>query len=138
MVFFMKSGWYFYWNRIFKCYMVFLNINYLWYPNVFPKFLWPRWVHYPHIARSININVIPTFGRIIQVAENQKQSTVLHLWLRFPKLKAGNTEKEPWIKDQLILIPTDMFPSAPEKWLRNQSHPNIFTNTLKNPDLAED
>lgn len=118
--------------------MVFENINYLRYPDVFPKFLWSRWVPCPYMSRSININVIPTFGRIVQVAENQKQSTVSHLSFRSPKLKAGNTGREPCIKDQLISTPTDTSPSAQEKWWKTQSHPSIFMNTLKNPDLAED
>ena len=29
-----------------------------------------------HPCRSININVIPSFGRIVQVQEHQKQGTV--------------------------------------------------------------
>lgn len=64
---------------------------------------------------SININVVPSFGRIVQLPEQQKTVTVQFFSFRFRKLKDGELEKE--LLDQGLLTSTqaDMFHSAPEK-----------------------
>lgn len=64
---------------------------------------------------SININVVPSFGRIVQVPENQKLTTVHLNLFRFLKLKDGELGRVPFINVQLILILLDMFLSAHKK-----------------------
>jgi hypothetical protein len=64
---------------------------------------------------SININVVPSFGRIVQLPEPQKVTTVLYLWCRFLKLKHGELEKVLLEQDQLISTQADIFPLVLEK-----------------------
>lgn len=64
---------------------------------------------------SININVVPSFGRIVQLPEQQKVVTVKNNWFRLVKLMHGELAKAPWEPDHKILIPQDMFHSAHEK-----------------------
>lgn len=44
---------------------------------------------------SININVIPSFGRIVQLPEQQKVVTVIMPSFSFLRLKPGEPVKEP-------------------------------------------
>jgi hypothetical protein len=58
---------------------------------------------------SININVVPSFGHIVQVSENHKVTTVKSKhYFRHHKLKHGGNAKEHFVPDQLILIQVDM------------------------------
>ena len=87
---------------------------------------------------SININVVPSFGRIIQLPEQQKYTTVFNLLPRLLKLKHGERKKEPFEADQLISILAGTFPSALNKLLSSQLPKTTFTSTLKDLDSAED
>ena len=87
---------------------------------------------------SININVVPSFGRIVQLPEQQKVVTV-HIRLpRSQKLKHGELEKVPWDKDLQTLTQADIFLSVLEKSLKIQLINRTFTIMSKDPDLAED
>ena len=70
---------------------------------------------------SININVVPSFGRIVQVPENQKLTTVFTYHIsRFLMSRHGNQERVHFINARLISILPDMFPLALKKSLKNQ------------------
>jgi len=83
---------------------------------------------------SININVVPSFGHIINVSEQHKLSTVSLILYRLLKLKDGEQPEEPSDKDQLTLTPADMLHSVPGKLLKIQLPNNISMNMLKDPD----
>lgn len=87
---------------------------------------------------SININVVPSFGRIVQLPENQKVVTVHDSLCRFPKLMLGEPEREPFAKDQLTSTPADTSHSALGKSSRIPLTNSTFTNMLKDQDSAED
>ena len=87
---------------------------------------------------SININVVPSFGRIIQCPENQKFTTVLPILCRSLKSMLGELEKVPFTKDPPISTPLAMSPSAPRKSLKTQSINNTFTSMSRDPVSAED
>lgn len=87
---------------------------------------------------SININVVPSFGRIVQLPEPQKVTTVLYFWCRFLKLKHGELEKVLLEQDQLISTQADIYHLVLDKLLRTQLITNISMNMLKDQDLAED
>ena len=42
---------------------------------------------------SININVVPSFGRIVQLPENQKNSTVLYILFKLSEVDVWRTRK---------------------------------------------
>lgn len=87
---------------------------------------------------SININVVPSFGRIVQIPEQQKVVTVNYLTCRFLKYKHGELEREHL---ELLLqtsIQKGMSHSALNKLSRIQSAMNTFTNMLNDLDSAED
>lgn len=86
---------------------------------------------------SININVIPSFGRIVQLPEQQKVVTVIMPSFSFLRLKPGEPVKEPWDQDQLISTQADMFLLALAKSSKIQSTNSTSMTMLKDQDLAE-
>lgn len=87
---------------------------------------------------SININVVPSFGRIIQCPENQKYATVHPTLSRSQKSMPGEHAKEPSTTGPLTSTPAATSPSAPRKSSRSQSISSTSTSMLKDPDSAED
>ena len=57
----------------------------------------------------ININVIPSFGRIVNMNEYDKNQKVLINLFRFMMYKPGEEEKEPFTNDLQTLTHLDMF-----------------------------
>jgi len=87
---------------------------------------------------SININVIPSFGHIVNVNETDKNK-VVHLSLfSSMKLINGNRKKEHFTINLKTLILLAMLHSVSAKLLKNQSMRSIFTSTSKNLDSAKD
>lgn len=81
-------------------------------------------------VRSININVIPSFGRIVNVVDNEKDVRVIpFLNYSSDKSKPPELDLEPLSPDPSTLTPPDTSLSAPEKLSKNQSTNNTFTNT---------
>lgn len=64
---------------------------------------------------SINISVVPSFGHIVNLPEQQKAMTVHFMWYRLLKLKHGELERAHFDPDQQISIPADIFHSVLEK-----------------------
>ena len=64
---------------------------------------------------SININVVPSFGRIVQLPEQQKHVTVNTLSFSFRKSMHGDPAREPFTSAPLTSTPLDMFPSVTRK-----------------------
>ncbi len=89
--------------------------------------------------RSININVIPSFGRIVNVIDNEKDVRVyFRLIFSSEKSKPPEPDSEPSDKNPLTLIPPDTFHSAPGKSSKNPSTNSKSMNTSKGPDFHED
>jgi hypothetical protein len=61
---------------------------------------------------SININVIPSFGHIVNVSEGDKSKVVANISFRQDKLNNGEPKKEPYIPNLKTLTHHDMLPSA--------------------------
>lgn len=64
---------------------------------------------------SININVVPSFGRIVQLPDNQKYTTVLFCLCSFRKSRDGDPLEELLGRDPLTSTPADMSHSALKK-----------------------
>jgi hypothetical protein len=70
---------------------------------------------------SININVVPSFGHIVTLPEQQKVVTVHISFISSShKFKDGEQLKEHLEQDQLTLIQADMLHSVPEKLCKTQ------------------
>jgi hypothetical protein len=70
---------------------------------------------------SININVIPSFGRIINCSEVDKQRVVnFYPYYRFLILKDGKPPTDQSFIDQLISTHQDTFLSVLDKLSKNQ------------------
>jgi hypothetical protein len=67
------------------------------------------------MIRSININVIPSFGHIVNVSENDKNKVVIQIILRSMKLINGEKPKEPFILNLETLILLGMLHLAFDK-----------------------
>jgi len=83
---------------------------------------------------SININVIPSFGHIVNVSESDKSKVVGRIWYRQYKLKNGEPQKEPFIANLKTLIHHDMLLSVWERSSKSQSTASTFTNTSRDQD----
>lgn len=84
---------------------------------------------------SININVIPSFGKIVNVGEFDKTKVVLFYPNEsYQKLRDGRQPTDPSPTSQLISTLRDTFRSAQEKSSKNQSISNTFTNMSKDLD----
>lgn len=90
------------------------------------------------ILRSININVVPSFGRIVIIGDYDKNARVNTTLFSFLKLKLGNREKEPSDQDQQTSTQPDTSHSVSEKLLRIQSIKFISTNMFKDLDSQGD
>lgn len=88
--------------------------------------------------RSININVIPSFGHIVNIGENDKQRQVRFLALRFKKFRHGEPEKELCTTLPEILTHPATPPSVLERLSNSLCPHNIFMNMSKGQDSAED
>ena len=79
---------------------------------------------------SININVIPSFGRIVNVVESDKTKVVhVNHNVSYLKLKDGREATDPSLKDLPILTHPDTSLSAQEKLSRNLSTNNTSINS---------
>ena len=84
---------------------------------------------------SININVIPSFGRIVNVVETDKNKVVsFNHNVSYLKSRDGREPTDLLLKDLLILTPADTSLSAQGKLSNNQSTNNTSMNTSKNLD----
>ena len=91
-----------------------------------------------HSLRSININVIPTFGHIVNVNEADRQAKVFLTTFRSEKSINGVPKMEHFMPSLETLTQLVTLPSLWRKWLRNQSLKNTSTITLRGLDWAED
>jgi hypothetical protein len=87
---------------------------------------------------SININVVPSFGRIVQLPEQQKAVTVLVSPYRSLRSRRGGDGRELFTLVRPTSTPADMCRSAPTKWLKTLLTNRTSTNTLRDPDSAAD
>lgn len=87
---------------------------------------------------SININVIPSFGHVVMLPEQEKNMTVQFCLCSWHKSINGELWEEFWDKDLLTLIPQGMHLSAQMKLSKTLSIKNTSTNMWRDRDLAED
>lgn len=88
---------------------------------------------------SININVVPSFGHIVLLPEQQKAMTVIYLFYhRLQKLKDGEPQEVLLEADPLTSTQADTLHSVLKKSLKTQLTKLIFMNMLKDQDSAED
>ena len=90
------------------------------------------------LFRSININVIPTFGHIVNVSEQDKNAKVLPRWVSWERWSSGDKRRVPFTTSPRISIPRDTPLSVWERWLRSPSTASTSTSTLRGRDWAED
>lgn len=88
--------------------------------------------------RSININVIPSFGHIVNINEVDKQRQVWISRYSSKKLRPGDRKRVLFTSPPRISIPPDMLPSASGRSSRNLSMPSRSMSMLRGPDSAED
>jgi hypothetical protein len=84
--------------------------------------------------RSININVIPSFGHIVNVAEGDKNKVVRLRLCSSGKYNTGDRPREPSTPHPRTSILLVMLLSACGKLLRSQLTANISTNMLRDQD----
>ncbi len=82
---------------------------------------------------SININVIPSFGRIVNVVETDKNNVVhVNHNVSYLKSRDGREPTDPSLKGRLISTLADTSPSAQGKLSNSLSTNNKSMNTSKN------
>lgn len=105
--------------------------------HVIPEHHFRRRVH-AHPFRSININVIPSFGHIVNVSEPDKNKLVVQSWCRLEKLRPGEARRELFMSHPRTLTHHATLHSAWEKLSRSQLTKNISMNMSKDQGLAGD
>ena len=99
---------------------------------VIPEHNRPRWVNL-HSCSSISINVVPTFGHIVNVSETDKNTTVYSHSFSSEPLKTGNLGTGPFTQCPRTLISpaTPLFQSV--KSSKNPSIKNTSTSMWNAP-----
>ena len=87
---------------------------------------------------SININVIPSFGHIVNINEVDRNKVVPPYLCRSMKSINGENKEELSTACPETLTHPDMFLSALRKPLKNPLQVNISMITSRDQDLAED
>ena len=105
--------------------------------NVLPKQHLRRRVSIPPL-RSININVIPSFGHIVNVNDNDRRNIVRPYLPRSARFKAGEAGKELFTVSQETSTLPDMPHSVLRRLLRSLLPSSTSMTMLRDPVSAED
>lgn len=90
------------------------------------------------LGRSININVVPSFGHIVNVAEGDKNKLVTPPLCSSARSNSGDSKRAPSTSGPRTSIPPGTRPSVSARSWRSQSARNTSTSMLNVRGSAED